>query len=126
MPRSKSSVSHKARTKKVLKRAKGFWGRSKSVYSIAKQAVVRAGAFAFAHRKQRKGDFRSLWIARINAGVRQYGISYSVFMNTLDNSGVTLNRKVLSYLACEDPQVFAQVVKMIIPGANQIGETAVS
>ena len=111
MPRSKSSVSHKVRVKKVLKQAKGYYGKRKNIYSIAKQSVVRSGMYAFAHRKKKKGDFRRLWNVRINAALRPLGVSYSKFINALTKSNVKLNRKVLAYLACNDLVGFKKIVE---------------
>ena len=112
MPRAKNNVARNARTKKVLKLAKGNFGRRKNLYSIAKQSAMRAGMFAFAHRKRKKGEFRRLWHARINAAVRKVdaSLNYSRFTHLLSLSGVGLNRKSLAYLATHDEAVFEKVV----------------
>ena len=96
MPRVKRGVTARARHKKVLSQAKGYRGRRKNVYRIAKQAVMKAGQYAYRDRRQRKRQFRTLWIARINAAARELGLTYSVFMNGLKNAGIVLNRKMLS------------------------------
>jgi large subunit ribosomal protein L20 len=113
MPRSVNSVASKRRRKKILKRAKGFWGNRKNVYTVAKNAVEKALAYAYVGRKDKKGNFRSLWITRINAAVRPYGLSYSAFMGKLHKSGIELNRKVLADLALNNPSAFEAIVKKI-------------
>lgn len=112
MPRSKSSVQHKARVKKVLKQSKGYYGKRKNIYSIAKQSVVRSGMFAFAHRRKKKGDFRAIWNARISAGLREHGLNYSRFINLLGKSNIELNRKSLAHLATHEPVAFKAVVDL--------------
>ena len=111
MPRVKRGVTARARHKKVIALAKGYRGRRKNVYRIAKQAVMKAGQYAYRDRRQRKRQFRQLWIARINAGARQNGLSYSKFMNGLKRAAVTLDRKVLADLAVFDKAAFAQLVE---------------
>ena len=96
MPRVKRGVVAHARHKKVLERAKGYRGARKNVYRVAKQAVDKADQYAYRDRRQRKRQFRALWIARINAGCRQFGVSYSVFINKLAQKNIDLNRKVLA------------------------------
>ena len=118
MPRSKSSVTHKARVKKVLKAAKGYYGKRKNVYSIANQSVIRSGAFALAHRRKKTGDFRKLWAVRINAAVREFGINYSKFIYALKKSGIELNRKSLANLAVEDQAAFKAVVDQALKAVN--------
>jgi len=113
MPRSVNSVAAKARRKKVLKEAKGYWGRRKNVFTVAKNAVEKAGVYAYQGRKQKKRNFRALWIQRINAGVREHGMSYSEFMGKLNKKGIALNRKVLADLAMNHPKAFAEVVKTV-------------
>jgi len=110
MPRSVPSVASRARRKKTLKSAKGFFGRRKNVWTVAKNAVDRARAYATKHRKQTKREFRALWIQRINAAVRQYGLSYSQFMGKLTKSEITINRKVLADLAANDAVAFKAIV----------------
>ena len=111
MPRVKRGVTARARHKKVIVLAKGYRGRRKNVYRIAKQAVMKAGQYAYRDRRQRKRQFRQLWIARINAGARQNGLSYSKFMNGLKRAAIALDRKVLADLAVFDKAAFAQLVE---------------
>ena len=111
MPRVKRGVTARARHKKVIALATGYRGRRKNVYRIAKQAVMKAGQYAYRDRRQRKRQFRQLWIARINAGARQNGLSYSKFMNGLKRAAIELDRKVLADLAVFDKPAFAQLVE---------------
>jgi len=111
MPRVKRGVTARARHKKVLALAKGYRGRRKNVYRIAKQAVMKAGQYAYRDRRQRKRQFRQLWIARINAGARENGLSYSKFMNGLKRAAIEIDRKVLADLAVFDKAAFAQLVE---------------
>ena len=111
MPRVNRGVTARARHKKLLVLAKGYRGRRKNVYRVAKQAVMKAGQYAYRDRRQRKRQFRQLWIARINAGARQYGLSYSKFMNGLKRAAIELDRKVLADLAVFDKAAFAQLVE---------------
>ena len=111
MPRVKRSLTARARHKKVIALATGYRGRRKNVYRIAKQAVMKAGQYAYRDRRQRKRQFRQLWIARINAGARQNGLSYSKFMNGLKRAAIELDRKVLADLAVFDKPAFAQLVE---------------
>jgi large subunit ribosomal protein L20 len=113
MPRSVNHVASRARRKKVLKLAKGYFGRRKNVWTVAKNAVEKALCYAYIGRKQKKRNFRKLWIVRINAGARQHGLSYSVFMNKLSNAGIDLNRKVLADLAMNHPDAFKAVVEKV-------------
>jgi len=113
MPRSVNVVAARARRKKMMKFAKGFFGRRKNVWTIAKNAVERAWQYAYRDRKQKKRDFRALWIARINAGVRQYGLSYSKFMGMYHKAGLGLNRKVLADLAMNHPEAFKALVEKV-------------
>ena len=113
MPRSKNAVASRARRKKVLKMAKGYYGARKNVWTVAKNAVEKGLQYAYVGRKLRKRQFRSLWIQRINAGARQHGMSYSVFMGKLSKSGIELNRKVLADLAMNHPDAFKAVVDKI-------------
>jgi large subunit ribosomal protein L20 len=110
MPRVKRGVTARARHQKVLDQAKGYRGRRKNVYRIAKQAVMKAGQYAYRDRRTKKRDFRNLWIARINAAARECGLTYSVFMNGLKKSSVEIDRKVLSDMAIFDKPAFAQLV----------------
>jgi len=109
MPRVKRGVTARARHKKVLDLAKGYRGRRKNVYRIAKQAVMKAGQYAYRDRRQRKRQFRGLWIARINAASRELGMTYSTFMNGLKKASIEVDRKVLSDLAVFDKAAFAQL-----------------
>ena len=111
MPRVKRGVTARARHKKVIALATGYRGRRKNVYRIAKQAVMKAGQYAYRDRRQRKRQFRQVWIARINAGARQNGLSYSKFMNGLKRAAIDLDRKVLADLAVFDKPAFAQLVE---------------
>ncbi len=110
MPRVKRGVTARARHKKVLDLAKGYRGRRKNVYRIAKEAVMKAGQYAYRDRRQRKRQFRTLWIARINAAAREQGLSYSVFMNGLKKAAVSIDRKVLADIAVFDKNAFVQIV----------------
>ena len=109
MPRVKRGVTARARHKKVLDAAKGYRGRRKNVYRIAKEAVMKAGQYAYRDRRQRKRQFRSLWIVRINAAARELGLSYSVLMNGLKKASIEVDRKVLADLAVFDKAAFAQI-----------------
>jgi large subunit ribosomal protein L20 len=111
MPRVKRGVTAKARHKKVLDQAKGFRGRRNAVYRIAKEAVMKAGQYAYRDRRVKKRDFRGLWIARINAAVRELGMSYSVFMNGLKKASIDIDRKVLADLAVNDKVAFAKIAE---------------
>ncbi len=111
MPRVKRGVTARARHKKVLKKAKGYYGARSRVYRVAKQAVIRAGQYAYRDRRQRKRQFRALWIARINAGARECGLSYSRFINGLLKADIELDRKVLADLAVHDQPAFAALVE---------------
>ena len=113
MPRSVNAVASRARRKKVLKQAKGFFGRRKNVWTVAKNAVEKAMQYAYRGRKEKKRNFRALWISRINAGTRQYGISYSQFMGALKKNNIELNRKVIADLAIKHPDVFIDVVEKV-------------
>ncbi|GGY11527.1 50S ribosomal protein L20 [Paludibacterium paludis] len=111
MPRVKRGVTARARHKKILALAKGYRGRRKNVYRIAKQAVMKAGQYAYRDRRQKKRQFRQLWIARINAGARECGLSYSKFMNGLKKAAIEIDRKVLADLAVFDKPAFALIVE---------------
>ena len=113
MPRVKRGVTARARHKKVLALAKGFRGRRGNVYRIAKQAVMKAGQYAYRDRRAKKRVFRQLWIARINAAVREEGLTYSQFINLLAKKGSDLNRKVLADLAMNEPASFKALVQSV-------------
>lgn len=111
MARIKGAVMTRKRRKKTLKLAKGYWGSKSTHFKMAKQQVMKSGNYAFIGRKQKKRDFRSLWITRINAACRAEGINYSAFMNGLKKSGIELNRKMLSEMAIHDPASFSALVE---------------
>ena len=111
MARVKGAMMTRKRRKKVLKLAKGYWGSKSRHFKMAKQAVMKSGNYAYIGRKQRKRDFRRLWITRISAGCHLNGMNFSTFMNGLKKAGVTLNRKMLSEIAIADPQAFAALVE---------------
>ena len=111
MPRVKRGVTARARHKKILALAKGYRGRRKNVYRIAKQAVMKAGQYAYRDRRQKKRQFRQLWIARINAAARENGLPYSKFMNGLKKALIEIDRKVLADLAVFDKPAFALIVE---------------
>ena len=113
MPRSVNAVASRARRKKILKQAKGFFGRRKNVWTVAKNAVEKAMQYAYRGRKEKKRNFRSLWITRINAGAREYGLSYSQFMGALKKNNIELNRKFLADLAMNHPEAFKAVVDQV-------------
>jgi len=110
MARVKRGVTARARHKKILVKAKGYRGRRNSVYRIAKEAVMKAGQYAYRDRRQKKRQFRTLWIARINAAAREHGMPYSVFMNGLKKAAIEIDRKVLADLAVFDKVAFTQIV----------------
>ncbi len=110
MARIKGAMMTRKRRKKVLKLAKGYYGAKSKLFRTAKEAVMKSGQYAFIGRKQRKRDFRRLWITRISAGAKMNGMNYSTFMNGLKKAGITLNRKMLSELAVSDPAAFAELV----------------
>ncbi|MFA7421384.1 MAG: 50S ribosomal protein L20 [Melioribacteraceae bacterium] len=114
MPRSVNHVASKARRKKVLKMAKGYWGARGNVWTVAKTHVEKGLVHAYRDRKLKKREYRSLWIVRINAAARINGTTYSRLINTLNKKGITINRKLLASLAVENPQAFADVVKFAI------------
>ena len=113
MPRVKRGVTARARHKKVLALAKGYRGRRKNVYRIAKQAVMKAGQYAYRDRRAKKREFRRLWIARINAGSRALGLTYSKFVAGLKKAKIDLDRKVLADLAVNDPAAFGSIVEKV-------------
>jgi len=116
MARVKSSVVTKQRHKKVLKRAKGYFGSKHRLYKTAKEQLMHSGQYAFRDRKQKKRDFRKLWITRINAACRENEISYSRFIEGLTKAGVEVNRKMLSEIAINDPKTFSELVKIAKDG----------
>jgi large subunit ribosomal protein L20 len=113
MPRSVNNVASRAKRKRILKLAKGFFGRKKNVWTVAKNAVEKGLVYAYRDRKQKKREFRAIWIQRINAGVRPHGLSYSIFIGKLKKSGIDLNRKVLADLAMNHPEAFTEVVNKV-------------
>ena len=113
MPRATNSVATRARRKRVLKQAKGFFGRRKNVWTVAKNAVEKAMVYAYRDRKQKKRNFRALWIMRINAGARMHGMSYSQFMGKIKANNIELNRKVLADLAMNNPEAFEAIAKKV-------------
>ena len=110
MPRVKRGVTARARHKKVLEKAKGFRGRRGNVYRIAKEAVMKAGQYAYRDRRNKKRDFRALWIQRINAAVREHGMTYSAFVNGIAKAGIEIDRKVMADLAAREPAAFRALV----------------
>jgi large subunit ribosomal protein L20 len=113
MPRSVNHVASRARRENFMKLAKGYFGRRKNVWTVAKNAIEKGLNYAYEGRKQKKRNFRSLWITRINAGARQHGMSYSQFMGAVHKSGIELNRKVLADLALNQPEAFKAIVETI-------------
>ncbi len=113
MPRSVNSVASRARRKKIFKLAKGYFGRRKNVWTVAKNAVEKALLYAYRDRRNKKRSFRALWITRINAGARLYGMSYSQFMGKVNANNIALNRKVLADLAMNHPEAFKAVVDKV-------------
>jgi large subunit ribosomal protein L20 len=113
MPRSVNNVASRAKRKRILKLAKGFFGRKKNVWTVAKNAIEKGLGYAYRDRKQKKREFRGVWIARINAGARQHGLSYSELMGKLKKSGIDLNRKVLADLAMNHPSAFEAIVNKV-------------
>ena len=111
MPRVKRGVTAHARHKKVIAQAKGYRGRRRNAFRVAKQAVIRAGQMAYRDRRQRKRQFRALWIVRINAEARENGLSYSRFINGLDRAGIEVDRKLLADLAVSDKLAFARLAE---------------
>ena len=113
MPRSVNAVASRARRKRVLKLAKGYFGRRKNVWTVAKNAVEKGLVYAYRDRRQKKRNFRALWIMRINAGARLHGMSYSQFMGKVKANNIELNRKVLADLAMNHPEAFTAIVNKI-------------
>jgi len=113
MPRSKNAVASRARKKRILKQAKGFYGKRKNVYTVAKNVLEKGLTYSYVGRKLKKRDYRSLWIVRINAAVREEGMKYSEFINKLKVKGIELDRKVLADLAMNNPESFKQLVNSV-------------
>ena len=113
MPRSKNAVASRARRKRILKQAKGFYGKRKNVYTVAKNIVEKGQTYAYVGRKLKKREYRQLWIARINAAVRAEGITYSEFMDKLNKKGIEVNRKMLADLAMNEPSSFTALVNSV-------------
>ncbi len=111
MPRVKRGVASRARRKKVLKQARGYYGARSRQFKVAKQAVIKAGQYAYRDRRQRKRQFRNLWIIRINAGAREHGLSYSRFIAGLKKAAIDVDRKVLADLAMHEPAAFAALAE---------------
>ena len=124
MPRVKRGVTAKARHKKVLAQAKGYRGRRGNVFRIAKEAVMKAGQYAYRDRRNRKRVFRALWITRINAAAREHGLTYSVFMNGLDKAEIGIDRKVLAELAVNDKTAFTAIVEQVKASLGSAAQAA--
>jgi len=113
MPRSKNAVASRARRKKILKQAKGFYGKRKNVYTVAKNVLEKGLQYRYIGRKLKKREYRSLWIVRINAAVREQGLSYSQFIHKLNEKGISLDRKVLADLAMNEPESFKTLIASV-------------
>jgi len=113
MPRSVNAVASRARRKKVLKQTRGYFGSGKNVWTVAKNIYEKGQQYAYRDRRNKKRNFRSLWIIRINAGVREYGMSYSEFMGKIHEKNITINRKVLADLAMNNPEAFKAIVEAV-------------
>lgn len=113
MPRSVNSVASKARRKRILKQAKGFYGKRKNVYTVAKNVVEKGMTYMFVGRKLKKREYRRLWIARINAAVREEGLTYSQFINLLGKKGIEIDRKMLADIAMNNPETFKGLVAQV-------------
>lgn len=113
MPRSVNAVASRARRKRILKQAKGFYGKRKNVYTVAKNIVEKGMTYSYVGRKLKKREYRRLWIARINAAVREEGLTYSGFINALNTKGITLDRKVLADLAMNNPESFKALIAQV-------------
>lgn len=113
MPRSVNAVASRAKRKKILKQTKGNWGGRKNVWTVAKNTLEKGLGYAYRDRKTKKRNFRGLWIQRINAGVREFGMSYSEFMGKIHAKGIELNRKVLADLAMNNPEAFKAIVESV-------------
>ena len=113
MPRSKNAVASRARRKRILDQAKGYYGKRKNVYTVAKNIVEKGMTYSYVGRKLKKREYRSLWIARINAAVREEGMTYSQFISKLHKSGIELDRKVLADLAMNNPETFKNLIAQV-------------
>jgi len=113
MPRSVNAVASRARRKRVLKKAKGYYGKRKNVYTVAKNVVEKGQTYAYVGRKLKKREYRSLWIARINAAVREEGLTYSEFIHKLNQKGIGLDRKILADLAMNEPESFKKLIASV-------------
>ncbi len=113
MPRSVNSAASKARRKRILKQAKGFYGKRKNVYTVAKNVVEKGMTYAYVGRKLKKREYRRLWIARINAAVREEGLTYSQFINLINTKGIGLDRKMLADLAMNNPESFKALIAQV-------------
>lgn len=113
MPRSVNAVASRARRKRILKAAKGFYGKRKNVYTVAKNVMEKGLTYKYVGRKLKKREYRTLWIARINAAVREEGLTYSQFIHLLNGKGITLDRKVLADLAMNEPESFTALIKSV-------------
>ena len=120
MPRIKRGVTAKARHKKILKQAKGYYGARSRVYRVAKQAVIKAAQYAYRDRRNRKREFRALWIIRVNAAARAHDMTYSVFMNGLKKAGIEIDRKVLADIAVHDKAAFTALVEQAKAALSQV------
>ena len=113
MPRSVNAVASRARRKRILKKAKGFYGKRKNVYTVAKNIVEKGQTYSYVGRKLKKREYRSLWIARINAAVREEGMKYSEFIHKLSQKGIILDRKILADLAMNEPETFKKLIASV-------------
>ena len=113
MPRSVNAVASRARRKRILKAAKGFYGKRKNVYTVAKNVMEKGLTYKYVGRKLKKREYRTLWIARINAAVREEGLTYSQFIHLLNGKGITLDRKILADLAMNEPDSFKQLIASV-------------
>lgn len=113
MPRSVNAVASRARRKRILKAAKGFYGKRKNVYTVAKNVMEKGLTYKYVGRKLKKREYRTLWIARINAAVREEGLTYSQFIHLLNGKGITLDRKILADLAMNEPESFKQLIASV-------------
>lgn len=113
MPRSVNAVASRARRKRILKKAKGFYGKRKNVYTVAKNVLEKGQTYAYVGRKLKKREYRSLWIARINAAVREEGLTYSEFIHKLNQKGVGLDRKILADIAMNEPETFKKLIASV-------------
>ena len=113
MPRSKNAVASRARKKKILNQAKGYYGKRKNVFTVAKNVVEKGMTYKFVGRKLKKREYRTLWIARINAAIREEGMNYSTFINKLAKANITLNRKVFADMAMNEPETFKSIVAQV-------------